>query len=213
MKLVLYSDNISPLNRIIDSEIARMTKKKIIRAVMILASKDVENFMTDIFEKFLEDNFIKVNKTIVNSWDSGYDKEAIKLADLIFLSGGDTNDFAQNINNTGMKEGILTHVKQNRVLVGASAGSILMTPTIGIRKPKGKINNEEDTLNLVKFEVEPHYTPEKDIDLISYSKQNGRPIYALTDGSAIVIDGIKEKMLGTVYLFTNGDKALVTCNC
>ena len=46
-----------------------------------------------------------------------------------------------------------------------------------------------------------------------YSLSTGRPIYALKDGSGIVVENQKEKVFGNVVMFDAGEKIKVACSC
>lgn len=172
---------------------------------MVVASVDVEKTMMEIFSRLFRNEFLAVERNILLSWDvePNYE-EIIANSDVVYLSGGNTSEFAQNINQSNLRKSILRHVGNQKLLIGASSGSILMT---------NKYKDENPSLGLVKFDVVSHYSDDMDSELLENSMINPAPIYALTDGSAIIIDGYKERMLGTIYLFSKGEKALVTCNC
>lgn len=125
-------------------------------------------------------------------------KTRLNGCDVIFLSGGNTFHLLNQIRKFKFGEWLKTQLN-TKVYVGASASSILVTPSIGIAsiEPADEnIPNLKDItgLNLVEFEISPH-TP----NLISYegnevyAKTTQNPIYLIDDQSAVEVfgEGIK----------------------
>lgn len=120
--------------------------------------------------------------------------EQMRTADVIWFEGGNTFYLLSEVRKTGL-DTTLTEIIKNKVYVGVSAGTILVTPNIGIANVEpGDPNDVGLTdlrgLSLVNFEVSPH-TPE----YVSYSNVEAyaqiipNDLYALDDQSAIkVID-------------------------
>lgn len=96
--------------------------------------------------------------------------------------------------------GILPSLLQEKVYVGASAGSILITPTFGEEDDATDPPSagSDRALGLVNFTLRPHlgaqYAP--NATLASMEKWAARvdvPVYAIDDQTAIkVIDGVVE---------------------
>ena len=63
-------------------------------------------------------------------------------------------------------------------------------------------------LNLVPFEFFPHYVNSKRYmeELRSYSKTTKFPVYAIPDGSGIVVKDTEIRFVGRPYCFINGKK-------
>jgi len=113
---------------------------------------------------------------------------------IVFVSGGNTFHLLNQARKTGFGIWLKEHI-ENVTYVGASAGSIIVTPSIGV----SPIDHGDDNLPgisdlkglcFVDFEVSPH-TPE----MVSaykneeYAATIQRKLYALNDRSALsVID-------------------------
>jgi dipeptidase E len=113
---------------------------------------------------------------------------------VVFVSGGNTFHLLDQARKTGFDSWLRQHI-ESIVYVGVSAGSIVMTPNIGI----APVDNGDKNLagitdltgfNFVDFEVSPH-TPE----MVSieanqeYAKSTRNKLYAYNDRSAIGVVG------------------------
>ncbi|MFH1694717.1 MAG: Type 1 glutamine amidotransferase-like domain-containing protein [Patescibacteria group bacterium] len=122
-------------------------------------------------------------------------KDRLASVDVIVVSGGNTFYLLDQVRKTKFDEW-LKGVLNEKVYVGISAGSILMTPTIAVSSVEpGDKNTPELTdvsgLGYVDFEVSPHVP-----DYISYESveeyvaKTKKPLYAIDDQTAIkVVDG------------------------
>lgn len=135
--------------------------------------------------------------------------EAFKR-EIVFLSGGNTFYFLKQIKRAGLGPFIRDYVRREGILVGESAGSIIMTPSIEVA---GLVPGESDRnlfglkdlkgLNLSSFEVFPHYratTRSKNL-LTKRSKGESRIIYAIPDGAGIIMDEISLTFFGDIVAF------------
>lgn len=122
-------------------------------------------------------------------------KERLEQCNVVFISGGNTFHLLHEVRKQGFDKWLDENI-ENKVYVGTSAGSIIMTPTIAIASVEPADTNDvglEDLtgLSYVMFEVSPH-TPEFLTHEANeaYSQKSNNPIYTLDDNSAIqVIDG------------------------
>jgi len=86
--------------------------------------------------------------------------EALPACDAIHLSGGDTVSFLRRLKRSGMLEPLRSWAAAGGILIGTSAGAILMTPTIALhalfdgRRPEEI--KDATALDLVPFEFFPH---------------------------------------------------------
>lgn len=134
-------------------------------------------------------------------------EELISMADFIFLSGGDT--YLQNKFFTEIKlKDILK--SYDGILMGQSAGSINMASSV-FNSPEDMEESEPiyfDGLGVTDINVEPHFVlSEEDFDekeiyqrRFIIEESNNRDIYALKDGSHILIDGERIVICGESYL-------------
>jgi dipeptidase E len=140
-------------------------------------------------------------------------KERILNSDIIYLSGGNTYYFLKHLRSSGIDKLLQSHVAKGGVLGGLSAGSIIMTPHIGLAGYPAFDRDENEvgikklhSLNLVNFEFFPHYRNSKRYReaMLSYSKKSKYPIYACKDGSGLVVHDDRFTVYGEVFLFLNG---------
>jgi len=136
---------------------------------------------------------------IVDPSASGVEwKERLKVADVVFVSGGNTFHLLDQLRKTGLDKW-LTDKLDRIVYVGASAGSIITGPTIGISGVEPADPNlpglkDLTGLGWVDFEISPH-SPD-DISYESnqaYAKTASHKLYAIDDATAIkVVDDVVE---------------------
>ena len=133
-----------------------------------------------------------VNYKLVDpSHDTNWE-QIIEEVDLVVIAGGNTFHLLNESRMNGFVDWLRANVDK-KVYMGTSAGSILLTPYIGVAPLD---NGDENTpgisdlrgVSLVDFEVSPH-TPE-DVSyktLEEYAKQSPRTVYALDDQSAVLV--------------------------
>lgn len=126
-------------------------------------------------------------------------RERLAASDVIFVSGGNTYFLLDQARKSGFVEWLKTDLG-NRVYVGSSAGSILVTPTIAIAANGDQnIANLQDVsgVGLVDFEILPHVPGDISIAAAEvYAATTNRTFYALDDQSAIVVDGGPARIVG-----------------
>ena len=130
--------------------------------------------------------------------------------DIIHLSGGDPFIFLRNLKRTGVLEALRSWALRGGILVGDSAGAMLMTANIEIARfgqtPVPADLSDLAALGLVDFEINPHLgsygVPSE--GLRGYSQQKDITVYGVPDGCGLaVVDGIIERH-GPVVCFKNG---------
>lgn len=132
---------------------------------------------------------------------SADDIAALFASDAIHLAGGHTGGFLQRLKQSGMLGPLSDWALSGGILIGVSAGAILMAPTIATdaifigERPE----DIEDgaALGLTPFEFFPHlgdddtYVPA----LLRYSLSTPRTILACNDGDGIVVSGTGSNVL------------------
>ncbi|WP_052202003.1 Type 1 glutamine amidotransferase-like domain-containing protein [Ensifer sp. ZNC0028] len=133
---------------------------------------------------------------------SADDIAALFASDAIHLAGGHTGGFLERLKRSGMLGPLSDWARSGGILIGVSAGAILMAPTIATdalfigERPE----DIEDgaALDLTPFEFFPHlgdddgYLPA----LLRYSLSTPRPILACNDGDGIVVSGGRIECFG-----------------
>ncbi|MDR2507413.1 MAG: Type 1 glutamine amidotransferase-like domain-containing protein [Candidatus Accumulibacter sp.] len=90
--------------------------------------------------------------------------EKIGAADFVFVEGGNTFFLLQELKRTGADRHIAEHIASGKLYIGASAGSIVLAPTIEYVKlmddPAAAplLGSDFSALALVDFCVVPHFT-------------------------------------------------------
>lgn len=120
-------------------------------------------------------------------------KIRLEECDIIYLSGGSTFFFLQQIRKSKFDEWVHENL-ENKVFVGASAGSIVMTPTIELVSFEDFDDNsivgidDLSALNLVDFEVYVHSNHPGQLDIAKrYEKKCKNNLYILEDTQAIKV--------------------------
>jgi cyanophycinase-like exopeptidase len=136
--------------------------------------------------------------------------EKIGVSDLLYLTGGLPTALVKRLKTKGVDQ-LLRNYK--RVIVGRSAGALVLGRKCIITDRDSKATKVIDGLGLVNFTVKVHYKPSKDAELIRLSKEER--IFAIPAGSALVYDGGALSAIGEVFLFMDGEKLRQSCqwNC
>jgi dipeptidase E len=131
VKLAVYSDQIVPQNRNIDALVVAMLSKQA-RIGLVPSGGDPEG-------KWFEDRrgyYAGVGLQLTHSHDPiGADENslsALLACDAIHLSGGNTREFLARLESGGMIEPLRDYVRRGGLLIGVSAGAILLTPNIKV---------------------------------------------------------------------------------
>ncbi|MBA8878276.1 Type 1 glutamine amidotransferase-like domain-containing protein [Phyllobacterium myrsinacearum] len=216
VNLALYSDQVIPENSAMDYRLVELIKTK--RAgtrVAYLPSgpePDRRYYLNrkSYYAKYGLDLiwFCDLNEPL-----SGQHLAELFDCDAIHLSGGHTGNFLKRLRDSGMFDLLRTWALRGEILVGTSAGAILLTPTIAIDTLFSGGKPEEvtdgDALNLLPFEFFPHLNASARYvtELTRYSQHNGRPIIAVNDGDGVIIsDGVVDCIGNPVWIFEGAIK-------
>ncbi len=222
MRLALYSSGLHHADKTIDEAVWQLLHKPTHpRLLLLVASPDAFNFVSPAFTNYLHD-FCSPEYQVILPTSENRDAtiNAIEQSDLIFLSGGNTYNFLNNLRNLQLIDAV-KKAAHTKVIAGSSAGAILMTPSIEIAGYPVEDADSNDcgvtdfsALSLVKFEITPHYVASEAIDkqFREYSMKSGRPLYALADGTGIIVEGNKDQLFGNILMFDHGEKIKVQCS-
>lgn len=129
--------------------------------------------------------------------------EDLKECDAIHLGGGNTFEFLLMLKHRGMIEFLREYVKNGGLLMGTSAGGIMMCPSVQIAQFADENfifmhETQMGGLNLVDFDVKPHWDVWKDfrLNFERFSDATRRKIYCLCEGQAIFVQDDKMKFYG-----------------
>ena len=114
----------------------------------------------------------------------------------IYLGGGNTYIFMNDARKRALYKILRKHLNNGGLLVGASAGAIMMTPTIDLAD--GFDENIFELTDVkgfafVPFEFHPHYEEVHDDYLRNYKENRDTTVYICKDGDGIFCgdDGIQ----------------------
>ena len=204
-KLVLYSDQVPPLTDAIDAELKMLLDKTNPRIGFIPSSSDPKReYYTERKAFYYQ---IGMNLDVYFELDREWKPDLLESlldCDAIHLSGGNTYYFLHWLRRRNMTDTLIRYVDQGGLLIGVSAGSILMTPDISTSALCGDEVMEGETdysgMGLVDFLFVPHFgdIPVDMDDLKQYSQDKQMRVYAASDSGGIVIVDDKVKCIGDV---------------
>ncbi|MBY3053846.1 Type 1 glutamine amidotransferase-like domain-containing protein [Rhizobium laguerreae] len=130
--------------------------------------------------------------------------------DAIHLSGGHTGDFLRRLRQSGMLDKLRSWALDDGILVGTSAGAILMTPTIAVDAlfSGGSPDAVQDgaALDLLPFEFFPHLNDDPGYlsALLRYSETTATPILACRDGEGLILGNGLVEIFGAPLMISDG---------
>lgn len=146
--------------------------------------------------------------------------EAVRDAEAIAVGGGNTFHLLRELYETALIESIRERVEAGAPYIGWSAGSNVACPTIRTTNDMPIVEPSSfDALNLVPFQINPHYTDEqltghsgetREQRIIEFTRANPRVcVVGLREGSSLRIEGQTIKLLGekTARIFKSGEDA------
>jgi dipeptidase E len=127
--------------------------------------------------------------------------------DAIHLSSGNTFGFASWLSQD-RREALRAFAASGRLLIGESAGAILLTPSVEIAALCGDervVDGDVSGLGLVEFGFWPHYVggAERRVDAGSRRLLDGR-VMACPDGGAVIVGGSLVEVFGDVVRLEDG---------
>jgi len=212
-KLVLYSDQIPSVSDKIDKELVTLLGKSNPIIGYIPSSSNSPRKSAYFAECRSYYVRLGMNLSVYFGLDMDYDPgklEELLACDAIHLSGGNTYYFLHWLRKREMLVRLRRYVEKGGVLIGVSAGAILMTPDISTSALCGDEPLEGETdlsaLNLVDFAFVPHFgeIPSDLVALQTYSQVHQIVVYACRDSGGIIILDDNVKSIGDVTIIGNG---------
>lgn len=146
-----------------------------------------------------------------DGYDAGRIDEMLQMG-AVHLSGGSTYHFLQNLHNRNFFPVLRKYVARGGILIGVSAGALLMTPHIEASLLYGDPFIEGlDTraLCFVDWEFFPHLNSMITEDhIIDYSQRSEKRILSCEDGEGIVVTEQGIRYIGNISLFYKGSRQL-----
>ncbi len=135
--------------------------------------------------------------SVINNSLRGDDaeKEIKRLldADILVVTGGNTFVLLNHLRESGLDIAIKNFVKEKgKTVLGFSAGAIVMSPTIRMANSWDIDNNDIGMtdftdLNLISFDIFPHYEEKYENDISDYEKSSGQVVQRLTDDDFVIL--------------------------
>lgn len=144
---------------------------------------------------FKELNLCSISIVDISAVDRNVWEPQLQEADVLFFEGGNTFHLMEWVSKSGLA-GLLPEFLTTKVYVGASAGSMIVSPDLMLNISQGlykeDLNRTENLfgLNFVDFYVLPHYdSPHFSLrtkeGVLSTTKDIKKKIYVLDDMSAV----------------------------
>jgi len=126
--------------------------------------------------------------------------KTLKDFDVIYINGGNTFYLSYHLKKSGADK-VLKEMADKAILVGTSAGAVILGPDIKIADRFDDERNvvglkDFSALNLIDIIIIPHYREELENDLKNFEKENNCKVTRLKDGQAVSIVGDKVEFIG-----------------
>ncbi|EOO13486.1 MULTISPECIES: Type 1 glutamine amidotransferase-like domain-containing protein [Bacillus cereus group] len=206
-KLVLLSD-ISKCNSLLEEKIRELLNVNPLKLGYIPSQTDKSRKYFKTAKVFFERMGFK--DFLYFDVDSEYDESLIDqliACDAIYLSGGNTFRFLKSLKNKQMLPLLRDVVDSSKVLIGASAGSILMSETIRSAEyiDENTVGLDDlSSLALVDFDFMPHWEHEQHQEEKLIQEYYNKPLYTCLDGDGIIIMGEQMYFCGDISEIREG---------
>lgn len=195
-KIVSFSQPTDSSLKIISQELFKVKEKKKFAYMPANGINNKSKKYAPFWEGYVKDNsnysFVKIDNSKVGKGVE-LEKDKILNADILLISGGNTFTLLRNIRRNGMDDTIKDFAKRNSsILVGFSAGALVLTPNIEIvvhkQTDKNIVGiNDFTALGLVSFEVSPHYSLKRKSRIDDYKQKSKNEVKVITDDDVIVV--------------------------
>ncbi|MGG1675468.1 Type 1 glutamine amidotransferase-like domain-containing protein [Neobacillus sp. NRS-1170] len=208
INLVLLSDFSKKNNLQLEERIKSLIAGKSFKLGYIPSKSDKERKYFIAAKEYFRS--LDINEFLYFDVDEEYDESLLgelESCDGLYLSGGNTFYFLKNLQKRNLLGKINEMAINGKLLIGVSAGSILMSKTIKIAAfiDENIVHLEPlNALDLIDFEFMPHWDTQNTQlpELLGYSKL--KTIYTCNDGDGIVITGEHIEFYGKINEIRNG---------
>jgi len=144
-------------------------------------------------ERLLELGF-KITEIDLKQENEGSLNKKLKDFDVIFVEGGNTFYLLKYVKESGFDKALKLFLERGGIYLGVSAGTYIAGPDISLAgwKHAEDVNTvglkDLRGLGLVDFYISPHYEPAHEAIINENKNKVSRPIFALTDLQAILVD-------------------------
>lgn len=208
-RLVLYSDQVIAANQLVDSHLLQLLSMTTARIGYISSSSDPKRQYFTVKQKYYQQYGFELDPYV--ELDVAYDSsllDSLFACDAIHLSGGNTYYFLYWLKQRSLMERLQHYALHEGVLIGISAGAIIMTPEVNSAQLCGDtlyapLTNHQG-LGLVDFAFVPHVqdTLEDYARMQAYANHQQKVLYACHDGDGIIVAGETITLVGNVINMT-----------
>ncbi len=210
LRLALYSDQEVPANAAIDERLLTLIGVSRPRIGYVSSAPDPERL--DFERKRAYYAHLGADLCVfLDASDNDLEGTLPPLfaCDALHLSGGNTFSFLRWLRSRAVLPLLRRYATHGHVLIGASAGAILMTPSVGTASLCGDARDPalaDDTgLDLVGFHFWPHYSEDAETQpSVASCLSAFETLCACPDGSGLIVDGTSIEPIGPVRVFSHG---------
>lgn len=164
------------------------TKPIIVALVVTAAEGKTENLFVLQQKSFIEASSADVRVSLIDTDEPGHD---FSTADLIFIAGGNTFRLLSSLRTINFKKSVSECLERGGVVVGASAGAVVLGPNVMIANEVTPDTNELGVtdfqgLKVVNMSVYPHYSVEVEPAIVTFEATYGCSVQRL-DNDAFVL--------------------------
>lgn len=211
MKLALFSDQRYDETKKITTRLLEIVGKSEPSIGYISSSPDPTQSFYQESKAYYAKFGVKLTPYV--DMEEGYNAKIVEQvleSDAIHLSGGNTFRFLHWIDKRGMDKRLVNYAKTGGVLIGVSAGAILMTPDIAASEICGDVNSIGLTntkgLALIDFQYAPHANTDNQIyeKALAKSRKEQCVIVVAADADGIIVNEEKLELFGNPVVVSNG---------
>ena len=205
--LFLYSDQIIPENRKLDDRLISCLKNSRPKIAYIASAPDPQRLYFSERQRYYQ----LIGAELVAYYDenSNFAEKAgwnWSHYDAVHLSGGNTFHFLDWIRRTGIVSSLKRYANDGGVLIGTSAGALLLSPSIDTAILCGDVNlaNIENTqaLALVEFYLWPHFNDRSNKDRVDHlGLPIGSNVLCVPDGAGVALVANEIESYGDVTTY------------
>ena len=214
---------LNPANHFVD-ELRRCVPEPC-RALFICSDPDgrdkTDYYAADVKACFEDSGFVFRRYSVLDGRNASQAAQLVRESNFLILAGGHIPTQNRFFRKIGLRDLLRAHTG---VLVGISAGSMNSAETVYAQP---ELDGEASDpayqrflpgLGLTKTMLLPHYQALKDATLdglrvmedITYPDSMGRTIYAIPDGSYLLIDHGREELRGEAYAIRDGVRSRIS---
>ncbi|HEU4328127.1 MAG TPA: Type 1 glutamine amidotransferase-like domain-containing protein [Roseiflexaceae bacterium] len=209
MKLVLYSAQETPEDVQIDLAMRRLLPASEPRVGFVPTTPDDDGSWYRAKVPYYARYGVTLSPYVrLDDQTSPEQLDRLLACDGIHLSGGDTVALLAGLRRHGLHERLAAFARRGGVLIGVSAGAIVLTPQIesafhGIYADERPPEPFDPTgLGLVGFAFWPHYREEDRPAVEALARCQGLTVYACADGAGLVVRDGAVSPIGPVVVAT-----------